>query len=320
MLIGNTGAAERLRMFSDRLPEQVDVVTLQEVFCGKPRLPFCTVDVFPQLRRVMKGVGLAHHTPVGPAPSAPPGSSVMFPLKVLSDTIRLAHKHWWGVPVLMAALVVPVILVGCLLWLLWSGPENLMSGGLMTFCRWPILQSHSQPWKSTRGVLFPEYLSAKGFQWVRFLKEGTYPVNVINVHICAACSPTVAFRQLRELDHFILEHVHPQEPLLVQGDFNLIPSQLKGRLTGLRLAQQEMLCTWRHHNLKGCRHYDHFLYRRGHVARYSLMAQGEYLSDHVPIVLWLALDNDKRSDGSDEESLFTIAPAGDDPWDSKSFV
>ena len=287
MLIGNTGAAKRLRMFVDRLPEETDVVTLQEVFCGRPGLPFCTVNVHPPLEQAMARRGLLHHTPVQPhAAQATP--STMKLLQMLSDAVRIAQKHWWGIPALLATLVVPLILVSCLLWLLWSGQAGLLNGGLLTFCRWPILRCHSQPWHSLRGVLFPEYLSAKGFQWVRFRKRGR-PVNVINVHLCAACSNDAARLQLQELNRFIRDHVPPAEPLLVQGDFNLPPARVEDLLVGLRLAQREMLCTWRHHSLRECRHFDHFLYRGGTVQHYRLLAQGEYLSDHVPVVLWFAL-------------------------------
>ena len=103
----------------------------------------------------------------------------------------------------------------------------------------------------------------------------------------------VAQLQLEELNSFIAEHVDPDEPLLVQGDFNLVPSQLEGRLDGLQLAtadRGEQMCTWRKHNLEKCRHYDHFFYRGGHVLSYRMLVEDEYLSDHVPIELELELD------------------------------
>ena len=211
-------------------------------------------------------------------------------MRLLSDAMQLAQTKWWGVPVLMATIVVPLILVGCLLWLLWSNNENVINGGLVVFSRWPILCTQSHPWRSTRKVLFQEYLSAKGFQWVRFQKESTV-MNIINVHLCSECAPEVAQLQLEELNRFIGAHVEPDEPLLVQGDFNLLPSHLEGRLDGLQLVchEGEPMCTWRKHNLQKCRHYDHFFSRGGDVIRYRMLASDQYLSDHVPIELEMRL-------------------------------
>ncbi len=286
-LVGNTGVLQRIQLFSDRLPPNVDVITFQEVFCDKSRRPFCTVNVFPLLKQLMSQHGLTYHTTVKPDPTH---QSV--PMQLISDAMHLAQTKWWGVPVLIATMVVPLILVGCLIWLLWSNNEHLINGGLVVFCRWPILCTQSHRWRSTSKVLFPEYLSAKGFQWVRFQKHDTV-MSVINVHLCAECSPEVGQLQLEELNRFITEHVDPDEPLLVQGDFNLVPSQLEGRLEGLQLAtpdQGKQMCTWRKHNLEKCRHYDHFFYRGGHVLSYRMLVETEYLSHHVPIELELELD------------------------------
>lgn len=282
MLVGHSRQYDRVLEFVDLLPADTDVVCLQEFFCGKSAL--CSADYTPRVDRRMRARGLAHRTAAN-LPRAPPAGA---PFALCAGAVRLVRTRRWGLALMCLA---PVTLTVVLLYAihLTLGDQQHLDGGLVVYSRWPVLEQESHPWKAIREVHAPEHLAAKGFVWTRIRKNGTV-VSIVNLHCCSTCAPAVNRLQLAELARFLARRVPPDEPTVIQGDFNIPHRVFASIFPGFRPAHEGEFCTWRKHDRSRCRHLDHVLHnRRFAVAEHRLLAQDRDLSDHVPVAATLVL-------------------------------
>ena len=263
----------------DHLPSGTDVVCLQEVFRNSNM--HCR-DKIPYLTRAMNDCGLTYHTtPHHPHP-LPSNPVSHFLFQSLIDIIYVLRSYWWAKFVLMAVLMIPLFILVCVLYLLFTNTQHT-DGGLVVYSRWPILSYESYPWMHTSDVHFPENVSAKGFLWVRIDVQGQV-LNIMNLHSCSACSPEVNRKQLKELAIFIECKVPSDEPIAIMGDFNVPHCIFRDLLPEFSTGEIDNPCTWRGMSGDRCRHLDHILCNRlVRMSDYKVISPCVYMSDHTPV-------------------------------------
>jgi hypothetical protein len=280
-LFGNVGQLPRMLRFIQNLPHDTDFVTVQEMWCSDQNHLFCQKSLEQDVIASMHAAGLPHHSSIGmPAPK--------YRSRNLWWMQQIGKQYRKGLLPLM--IVLPILsfaLFGLCMSIIME-EQLVLSGGLAFFCRHPLLHVEAHPWDTMDKVHFPENLAAKGFQWVRFCKQGV-PISVVNLHLCMACSPAIARKQLRQLWSFVEKQVPREDVLFIQGDFNLEPKMFMDLFPGMTLAIEDRRCTWRDTDLSRCRHYDHILFRGGVLQSCGTVRQEEYMSDHVPITATVQL-------------------------------
>lgn len=103
----------------------------------------------------------------------------------------------------------------------WWGPVRLdCAGGLLTFARWPIIETRYEPSFRLRGMKPDERIGRKGVLWT-VIDTPAGPITVGNVHLYAGNGAVHARVRTAQTGRIVRAAARAREPIVIAGDFNI---------------------------------------------------------------------------------------------------